>query len=33
MTFIHDGGRVFVPAVKSIIVKFFKDDPRVIGGR
>jgi hypothetical protein len=29
MTFIYDGGHVFNPAVKSLIVEFFKNHPRV----
>jgi polyhydroxybutyrate depolymerase len=32
MTFIHDGGHAFVPAVKSLIVQFFKNHPRVKAG-
>jgi polyhydroxybutyrate depolymerase len=29
MTFIHDGGHVFIPAVRSLIVEFFKNHPRI----
>ena len=29
MTFIHEGGHVFVPEVRPLIVEFFKSHPRV----
>jgi polyhydroxybutyrate depolymerase len=33
MTFIHDGGHVFVPEVRSLIVQFFKNHSRIAAGR
>jgi polyhydroxybutyrate depolymerase len=30
MTLIHDGGHLFVPAVRSLIVEFFKSHPQIV---